>query len=44
MFFDEDFELYEKVEGMLLLYILKMVFFYFIEEKVRKDGVEIVFC
>lgn len=41
---DEDFELYEKVEGMLPSYILKMAFFHSIEEKARKDGVETVFC
>ena len=40
---DEDFELYEKVEGVLPSYILKMAFFQTIEEKARKDGVEIVF-
>lgn len=41
--FDEDFDLYEKVESVLPSYILKMAFFHSIEEKARKDGVETVF-
>ena len=40
---EEDFDLYEKVEGLLPSYILKMAFFHSIEEKARKDGVESVF-
>lgn len=40
---DEDLELYEKVEGVLPSYILKMAFFHSIEEKARKDGLETVF-
>ena len=40
---DEDFYLYEKVEGVLPSYILKMAFFHSIEEKAKKDGVETVF-
>ena len=40
---DEDFELYEPVEGVLPSYILKMAFFHSIEEKASKDGLETVF-
>lgn len=39
MFFEEDFEMYEVVGDLFLLYIIKMVFFYVIEEKVVWDGV-----
>ena len=40
---DEDFELYENVEGAVPSYILKMAFFLSIEEKAKKDGVETVY-
>lgn len=39
MLFEEDFEMYEVVGDLFLLYIIKMVFFYVIEEKVVWEGV-----